>query len=154
MREVSGKKISWSADIEELEYLDGSEIHARRLNAKEVLMLENGGNFIFPITDGTVKLSGGDQVFRTSTSIQDYPARGEEHNDGFQGESDGSQVSDTLTDDSGAPNDCGSVEGSYVYRHHDEPKVKLYVPKEESFPIPPRHCDVIRRTNATLDVLQ
>ena len=47
-------------DFEDLENLDASEIDARRLDAKEVLMLENGGNFIFPITDGTVKLSGGD----------------------------------------------------------------------------------------------
>ena len=33
------------ADIEELEKMDGSEIHARRLNAKEVLTPQNGGNF-------------------------------------------------------------------------------------------------------------
>ena len=80
------------ADFEELEILDASEIHARRLNAKEVLMPKNGENFTFPSADGTVKLSGGDQVFRKSTSIQDYPARGEERNDALRGESDGSQL--------------------------------------------------------------
>ena len=142
------------ADIEEPENLDASDVLARRLNAKEVLMLENGGNFIFPIADGTVKLSGGDQVFRKSTSIQVCPARGEEHNDGLQGESDGSQLLDTLTDDSVARNDCWSIEGSYIQRHHVEPEVELYVPKEESFPIPLRCIDVIRRTNTTLGVLQ
>ena len=54
------------ADIEELEKMDASEIHARRLNAKEVLTPRNGEHFIFPIADGTVKLSGGDQLLRTS----------------------------------------------------------------------------------------
>ena len=50
------------ADIEESEQMDTSEIHARRLNAKEVLTPMKGEKFIFPIADGTVKLSGGDQV--------------------------------------------------------------------------------------------
>ena len=55
------------ADIEELEEMDASEIHAGRLNAKEVLTSMSGEKFMFPIADGTVKLSGGDQVLRTST---------------------------------------------------------------------------------------
>ena len=46
------------ADIEELEEMDASELHARRLNAKEVLTPQRSGNFIFPVTDGTVKISG------------------------------------------------------------------------------------------------
>ena len=49
------------ADIEELENLDASEIDARRLDAKEVITPENGENFRFPVADGTVKLSGGDE---------------------------------------------------------------------------------------------
>ena len=81
-------------DIEELENLDASEIRTRRLNAKEVVMPKHGGIFIFPIADGTVKLSGRNQVFQKSTSIQDYPARGEEHDHDLQGESDGSQPLD------------------------------------------------------------
>ena len=35
------------ADIEELEEMDASELHARRLNAKEVLTPQRSGNFIF-----------------------------------------------------------------------------------------------------------
>ena len=46
------------ADIEELEKLDASEILARRPNSKGVITPENGQ--FFPITDGTVKLSGRD----------------------------------------------------------------------------------------------
>ena len=53
------------ADIEELEEMDASELHARRLNAKEVLTPQRSGNFIFPVTDGTVKIFGRDQRLRT-----------------------------------------------------------------------------------------
>ena len=42
-------------DIEELEEMDASEIHARRLNAKDVLTPTKGDNFIFPVADGTVE---------------------------------------------------------------------------------------------------
>ena len=46
------------ADNEELEQMDASELHTQRLNAKEVLTTMRGENFIFPIADGKVKLSG------------------------------------------------------------------------------------------------
>ena len=59
------------ADIEELENLDASEIHARRLNAKEVITPKSGEPFTFPIADGTVKLSGRDHGIRTS--MRDQP---------------------------------------------------------------------------------
>ena len=47
----------WSQMLKKLEQMDASEIHARRLNAKEVLTPMKGDNFTFPIADGTVKLS-------------------------------------------------------------------------------------------------
>ena len=40
------------ADIEELEEMDASELHARRPNAKEVLTPQRSENFIFPVADG------------------------------------------------------------------------------------------------------
>ena len=49
------------ADIEELEEMDASELHARRLTAKEVLTPMKGDTFIFPVADGTIKISVGDQ---------------------------------------------------------------------------------------------
>ena len=60
------------ADIEELELMDASEIHAKGLHAGGVLTPMSGEKFIFPVADATVKLSGGDQVLRTSTSIWDW----------------------------------------------------------------------------------
>ena len=53
-------------DFEELEELDASEIHAKRLNAKEVI-LPKSGSYKFPVPDGTVQPYGGDQDRRTST---------------------------------------------------------------------------------------
>ena len=76
------------ADIEELEEMDASELQVWRLNAKEVLTTMKGDNFIFPVADGTDKVSGGDQSLRTSTLIRDRPDRGEKQ-EILQGESDG-----------------------------------------------------------------
>ena len=66
------------ADIEELEEMDASELHARRLNAKEVLTPQRSGNFIFPVADGTVKIFGREQRLRTSTLNRERLERGEE----------------------------------------------------------------------------
>ena len=63
------------ADIEELEEMDASEIHARRLNAKEVLTEMKGDNFKFPVADGTVKLSVGDRSLIPSTLTRERPER-------------------------------------------------------------------------------
>ena len=76
------------ADIEDLEEMDASELHARRLNAKEVLTPMKGDNFIFPVADGPVKTDGGDRRQRPSTLIRDRPERGEEQ-EVLRGESGG-----------------------------------------------------------------
>ena len=58
------------------------------------------------------------------------------------GEPDGSpppfQISSL--DDGEARNDFWSISGNYIYRHHVEPRVKLYVPREESSPF---HYDTL-----------
>ena len=51
-------------------------------------------------------------------------------------------------------NDFRSMSGSFIYRHHVEPRVKLYSPREESFPIPLKYIDVSRTTRTNLDVMQ
>ena len=113
------------ADIEEVEEMDASELHARRLNAKEVLMPMRGYNF-FPVADGTVNVSGGDQRLRTSTLIRERPERGEEQRV-FRGESD--ELSspnffqdDSTRDDEETKNDFWSITGDFIYRHHVEPE--------------------------------
>ena len=46
------------------------------------------------------------------------------------------------------------MSGSFIFRHHVEARVKLYSPKEESFPIPLKYIDVTRTTHTNLDVKQ
>ena len=124
------------ADLEELETMDASEIYSKRLNAKDVIFPKQG-EFIFPIADGRIKTPGGDQEFRTSTLVRLRPIQGEGHID-FLGESEGSlpQPHDSHPVAGEAMNDFWSMSGSFIYRHHVEPRVKLYSPREESFPIP------------------
>ena len=43
---------------------------------------------------------------------------------------------------------------NFIYRHHVEPRVKLYSPREESFPIPLKNIDVSSTTHTNLDVKQ
>ena len=45
-----------------------------------------------------------------------------------------------------------SGSGNFVHRHRVEPRVKLYVPRQESFPIPLKYIDVTRATSTSLDV--
>ena len=145
------------ADIGELEEMDASEIHARRLNAKEVFTPMKGDFFIFPVADGTVKTPGGDQRLRTSTLIRDRPEPGKEQ-EVFRGESHELSSPNPLRDDSTlndaeTKNDFWSITGDFTYRHHVEPSVKLYMPREESFPIPMKYIDVSRNTHTALDVM-
>ena len=42
----------------------------------------------------------------------------------------------------------------FIYRHHVEPRVKLYSPREEPFPVPLKYIDVSRTTHTNLDVKQ
>ena len=52
-----------------------------------------------------------------------------------------------------AESDFWTITGEFIYRHNGEPESKLYVPKEETFPIPMNYIDVTRTTNTSLDVL-
>ena len=143
------------ADIEELETMDASEIYTERLNAKEVIFPKENGKFICPVADGWIKVSGGDQDLRTSTLIRERPIRREGHVD-FLGESEGSlpPPHDSLLDAGEAIKDFWSMSGNFKNRHHVEPRVKLYSPREESFPIPLKYIDVSRTTRTNLDVMQ
>ena len=50
--------------------------------------------------------------------------------------------------------DFWSISGSFIIRHHVEPRVKLHSPREESFPTPLNYIDVTRTTHTNLDVKQ
>ena len=91
------------------------------------------------------KILGGDQELRTSILIRLRPIQVEGHVD-FLGESEGSlpQLHDLFPDAGSAINDFWSMLGSFIYRHHVEPRVKLYSPREESFTFPLKYIDVTR----------
>ena len=98
---------------------------------------------------------GRDQDLRTSTLVRHRPIQGKSDID-FLGESEGSlpPPHDSLPDAGEATNDFWSMSGSFIYRHHVEPRVELYSPREESFPIPLKYIDVTRTTHTNLDVKQ
>ena len=64
------------------------------------------------------------------------------------------QPQDSFPDAGEAINDFWSMSRNFIYRHHVEPRVKLYSPREESFPIPLKYIDVTRTTHTNLDVKQ
>ena len=134
--------------------MDASEIYSKRLNAKKVIFPEEK-EFIFQSQMDESNLLGGDQELRTSTLVRPRPIQGES-NIGFLGESEGSlpQTHDSLPVAGEAINDFWSMSGSFIYRHHVEPSVKLYSPREESFPFPLKYIDVTRTTHTNLDVKQ
>ena len=68
--------------------------------------------------------------------VRHRPIQGESNID-FLGESEGSLPTpqDSLPDAGEAINDFWSTSGNYSYLHHVEPRLKLYVPRGESFPI-------------------
>ena len=59
------KESTLVVDPEELEEMDASEIHAKRLNAKEVTLSKSGENYVFPVAGGIVKPPGGNQALNT-----------------------------------------------------------------------------------------
>ena len=93
----------------------------KRINAKEVIFPKHEGELIFPIADGRIKTPGGDQELIQGESNIDFLGESEAH--------------DSLPDAGEAIHDFWSMSGSFIYRHHVEPRVKLYSPREESFPI-------------------
>ena len=98
-RGESGKEIFWLQTLRSWK-LWASGIHARRLNAKEVITSKKkkGENFIFPIADGTVKLSGRDHEVRESTPRQYQLVGSEDLSEELHRNSDGSQAAETKGD--------------------------------------------------------
>ena len=106
----------------ELEEMDASEIHAKRLNAKEVIVPKSGENWKFPVANGTVQPHGGDR---------------RECREDFLDESERLSTNDTFSRLISRwvkhSMKTGPISGDFWYRHHVEPTVKLYTPREESF---------------------
>ena len=111
-------------------------------------------HFVFPIADGTAKLFGRDCGVRESTPWREQPVRSGDLRDDLKGNSEKSQPTDDTKDDAEAHHDFWSMERDSICRHHVEPRVQRYVPKEETFPIPLKYVDGTRTARTNLDVLQ
>ena len=106
------------ADIEEMEEMDASELHARKLNAKEVLTPLRSGTFISSIADGTVQIFGRERRLRTSTLTRERRERGEE-SEILDGGSDAwyapsNNEEDQTRDDEEARNDFWTIAGEFI----------------------------------------
>ena len=60
---------------------------------------------------------------------------------------------DSTLADAEARHDFWSITGDFICHHHVELRVKLYVPREESFPTPLKYIDLARNTHTSLDVM-
>ena len=129
------------------------KLDARGISAKEELISQKRNEFKFSFADRTENLSGRDYEFREPTQRLEQTVRSEDLSGKLQGEPGESQPTEP-TDDAEARADFWSIQGDFIYRHHNDTRVQLYVPKEETFPIPLKHIDVTRSTYTDLDVMQ
>ena len=115
----------WKGDIlnlEDLEKMDASEIYPRRTTAKDVFIRQKDDEFIFLFADGTAKLLGGDCEFRESTLRREPIVWSEDFSRELHDEPGESQPTES-TDDTEARADFWSIQGGFIYRPHNEPRV-------------------------------
>ena len=105
------------------------------------------------MADGAAKLSERDYEFQEPTLRREDTVRRENLSGESLGNREEFQSEETKGDEE-VRKDFWSIQADFIYRHHIEPRVQLYVPREESFPIPLKYIDVIRSTHTDLDVAQ
>ena len=127
------------ADLEELDEMDASDIHAKRLNAKRGGKAWKWWRIHVPSRGWNSKTfwwrSGTEHIHFDTEPTNSWDC----HHD-FLWESEGSPFAqhfqDSFPDAAEARNDFWSMSGGFKWRHHVEPRVKLYSPREASFPTP------------------
>ena len=117
-----------------------------------MLIRHKDDEFIFPLADGTAKLSARDYEFREPAPRQESTVRSEDLSGEVQGES-GETRQGEPTGDAEVRADLWSIHGDFINRHHNGPRVQLFVPKEETFTIPLKYIDVTGSSHPDLDVM-
>ena len=149
----------WEGDIRIADFRRfGKSWRIRNLSSKNqpersIWQHKKDDDFIFPVADGTAKLSGRDYELREPTPKREPTVRSEHFSRELQSESGESQPTES-TDDVEVCADFRWIQGDFIYRHHNEPRFQLYVPKEETLPIPLKYIDETRSTHADLEVMQ
>ena len=93
--------------------MGASEIYPRRLNAKEVLIAQKDGEFVFPVSDGSATLSGRDYEFQEPTLRREHTVRRENLSGESQGDGEEFQPGETK-DDAETQEDFWSAQGDYL----------------------------------------
>ena len=141
------------ADIEDLEKLDAWEILARRVNAKEVITPKREWQVYIPNRRWNGKI-----VRKRLWCPRIHSGAGPTCTEWRPQRKTSRKLwevsTDETKDDPEARDDFWSMEGDFIHCHHVEPRVQLYVPKEELFPIPRKYIDVTRAADTNLDVMQ
>ena len=91
-------------------------------------------NSHFQLQDGTAKSSRRDYEFQ-EPPLREPTVRSEDLSGELQGESGESQPTGP-TDDAEARVDFWPIQGDFIYRHHIEFRVQLWVPKEATIFVP------------------
>ena len=104
-----------TADIKELEKMDASEISPRRRNAKEFWIIQQDGEFAFPVANDSAKLSGRNYEFQGSTLRRESFVRKENFSGESHGDREEFQSQDTK-DDAGIHKNFLSIQEDFIYR--------------------------------------
>ena len=89
----------------------------------------------------------------TNSEIPFSTVRSEDFSRELEGEPGESHPTES-TDEAEARADFWSIQGDFICLHYNEPRVHLYVPKEETFHIPLQYMDVTTSTHTVLDIMQ
>ena len=138
----SGKETLWSQTVKNWR---------RAQKCKGSVKPQRSGSFVLTVADGIVKISGDQRRWISLT--RDRPERGEKQ-EILQGKPDELDSPTKLQDESTRDDEeAVMTSGEFIYRHHVILRVKLYVPREETFPLPVKYVDVTRTTYTSLDVM-
>ena len=88
-------------------------------------------NSYYPVADE--QNCHGETTNSETPLLREPTVRREDLSRELQGESGESQPADTA-DDAEALADFWSIQGDFIYRHHNEPRVRLYVPRKKHSP--------------------
>ena len=131
-------------------------VSSKNQREKSIDNTKKDDEFLFPVADVTAKLSGRDNEFREPTERRKQTERSEVFSGKLQGEPGKPQPTESKVY-AEARADFWSIQGDFVCRHHNEPRVPtlrrvlLHVPKEETLLIPLKYIAATRSTYTDLE---
>ena len=149
-----GKEILWSQTFRNWKTWTRQKSTLEESMQKKSIDTTKGEDCIFPVADGTAKLSGRDHecrepAWRVGTTCEKWRSQWRTSRRTRRVLNRQKQKR-TLK----PGKTFGRSNVDFIDRHHIEPRVQLYVPKEETFPIPLKYIDVTGASYSHLNVLQ